>query len=579
MATILPKQAPLEDDHMPLSALDQANRQANVELPSEMSFAEEVRIERMDILWKVTFVGAFIVLWSAVVISGGGLLMSFELIAPAVLITLGCLLTRQFLITEHLEWAVWSYAIAVIVSVALAMSYGDDFAQDYTPFVFPLLLFIIGLMVPARHTVFMMFIVWGLALVMPAVAEGALTLPGSTLFALSLTLVSTGMSAQVSGELYAIAEWALENYRKERQTTYALFESREALQRSLLRQQALTQQIQQANEELEAARSAAEEAKQFRGQFLANMSHELRTPLNAIIGFSQTILDFPAMYDNVELPPQYRQDMNQILGSGKHLLAIINDILDLSKVDAGKLDLEVQPVDLAPIVKGVLSTAVGLVGDKGERVSLQKDIPDPLPVVMGDPLRVRQVLLNMYSNAAKFTDSGYIKLRIWVENGEVIFAVEDTGIGISEADKLTIFEEFRQGTAGRKKGRQGAGLGLAISQQLVRLMKGRLWFESVLGKGSTFYISLPQQVVDEEAEADTAEGEALPDGAASVKEVPADAAQAATQPTAPQAAELPKVTRSTPAGQQAVAPAASPAPAEQTTPAEQQKTVPADVSK
>jgi signal transduction histidine kinase len=221
------------------------------------------------------------------------------------------------------------------------------------------------------------------------------------------------------------------------------------------------------------------------------MSHELRTPLNAIIGFSQTMLDFPAMYDGVDLPNQYRQDMSQVLGSGKVLLNIINDILDLSKVDAGKLDLEIQPVDLEPIVKGVLSTAVGLVGDKGNRIELQRKLPDPLPMVLGDPLRVRQVLLNLYSNASKFTDSGYIKLSLWEEDGEVIFAVEDTGIGIAEAERTSIFEEFRQGTAGRKKGRQGAGLGLAISQQLLRLMNGRLWFESTLGKGSTFYFALP----------------------------------------------------------------------------------------
>jgi signal transduction histidine kinase len=228
------------------------------------------------------------------------------------------------------------------------------------------------------------------------------------------------------------------------------------------------------------------------------MSHELRTPLNAIIGFSQTMLDFPAMYDGTELPDQYRQDMNQILTSGKHLLNIINDILDLSKVDAGKLDLEIQPVDLGPVIKGVLSTAVGLVGDKATQVKLLRDTPDPLPMCLGDPLRVRQVLLNLYSNAAKFTDTGHIKFRLMVVNNEVVFGVEDTGIGIPEADRTGIFEEFRQGTAGRKKGRQGAGLGLAISQQLLRLMNGRMWFESTLGKGSTFYFSLPLYVAPSE---------------------------------------------------------------------------------
>jgi signal transduction histidine kinase len=309
--------------------------------------------------------------------------------------------------------------------------------------------------------------------------------------------MATGLSAQVSGELYAVAEWALENYRKERHMTMALFESREALEKSLLRQRALTEQLQEINQELEQARQTAEDAKNFRGQFLANMSHELRTPLNAIIGFSQTMLDFPDMYDGTELPGQYREDMTQVLSSGKHLLTIINDILDLSKVDAGKLDLDIQPVELGPVVKAVLATAVGLVGDKGKAIKLSRDFPDPMPMVLADPLRVRQVLLNLYSNAAKFTDKGYITLRIRREGQEVVFAVEDTGIGIADADRSTIFEEFRQGTAGRKKGRQGAGLGLAISQQLLRLMNGRIWFESRLGKGSTFYIALPVYAPDE----------------------------------------------------------------------------------
>jgi len=163
----------------------------------------------------------------------------------------------------------------------------------------------------------------------------------------------------LSGGLYGIAEWALDNYRKERQVKEQLFDTQQEVQRSFLRQKALAEQLQHTNEELESAREAAIEAKNFRGQFLANMSHELRTPLNAIIGFSETMLNFPMMYDNTPLPPAYKSDLNQIYTSGKHLLQLINDILDLSKVDAGKLDLEIEQVDLEPIFKGVLATAVG----------------------------------------------------------------------------------------------------------------------------------------------------------------------------------------------------------------------------
>jgi signal transduction histidine kinase len=432
-----------------------------INVPSEMTFAQEVRTDRLNLLWKMTLFVTTVLLWISVV--SGGVSNIVDLLAP-------------------------------MLAIGLAMLSGNRFAEEYAPFVFPMLVFVVGLMMAIRSTLIVMVMVFGVMLGFPAIARGTSGLEDSTLFALFLTILATGLSAQISGELFDIAEWALENYRKERRTTYALFESREALQKSLTRQQALTEQVQEANKQLEFSRKAEEEAKNFRGQFLANMSHELRTPLNAIIGFSQTMLDFPAMYDGVELPTQYRQDMTQILSSGKHLLTIINDILDLSKVDAGKLDLEIQPVDLAPIVKGILSTAVGLVGDKAMHVQLLRDLPDPLPMVLGDPLRVRQVLLNLYSNAAKFTDTGYIKLHVRTENNEVIFGVEDTGIGVAEVDRASIFEEFRQGTAGRKKGRQGAGLGLAISQQLLRLMNGRIWFESVLGKGSTFLFALPLYV-------------------------------------------------------------------------------------
>jgi len=488
------------------SAVDAAN------VPSQLTFAQEVRAERLSILWKVTLFASFMIWWVLIVISGGREMSYLAVLAPTGIVTLGCIGTGQFLKRERFNDAVWVYSLGAIIAIALTMGLADTFGEQYAPYIFPVLVFVVGLLMPMRDTFTMAAIVVGAAIAIPSAVHGELVFTNTTLFALILTGVSTALSAQVSGELYAIAEWALENYRKERQTTFALFESREALQKSFMRQQALTMEVQKANKELEVARKAEEEAKNFRGQFLANMSHELRTPLNAIIGFSQTMLDFPAMYDLVELPLQYRKDMTQILSSGKHLLNIINDILDLSKVDAGKLDLEIQPVDLGPVIKGVLSTAVGLVGEKADRVKLTRKLGDPLPMVMGDPLRVRQVLLNLYSNAAKFTDSGHIRLLVYAENDQVIFGVEDTGIGITDADKVSIFEEFRQGTAGRKKGRQGAGLGLAISQQLLRLMNGRMWFESVLGKGSTFYFALPLYVPKpDEAGSSSVDDENVPD--------------------------------------------------------------------
>jgi signal transduction histidine kinase len=196
------------------------------------------------------------------------------------------------------------------------------------------------------------------------------------------------------------------------------------------------------------------------------------------------------MYENVDLPDAYRNDMAQIYNSGKHLLQLINDILDLSKVDAGKLDLELESVELDGLFKGVLATAAGLVGEKP--IKLKRQTASALPRVRADSLRLRQVILNLMSNAAKFTDSGSITLGARNEGiGEVTIWVADTGIGIPPQDLEHIFDEFRQGQSGRKKGRAGSGLGLAISRQLLRLMGGDIWADSKLGQGSTFYFTIP----------------------------------------------------------------------------------------
>jgi signal transduction histidine kinase len=304
-------------------------------------------------------------------------------------------------------------------------------------------------------------------------------------FAILMTFLAAALAAQVSGELVQIAEWALFNYQRERRTTEALFENRQALERSLVRSQALSEELQETNSELEAARFAAEEAKHFRGQFLANMSHELRTPLNAIIGFSETMLRFPAMYDGITLPTAYEGDLSQIYNSGRQLLSLINDILDLSKVDAGKLELHLQRVEIGPIIESTLATAAGLLS--GKSIRLERNLPDVLPQVWADEGRIRQVLMNLYSNAVKFTDSGSITLTVRETGEGVLFSVKDTGMGIDPAYHEVIFEEFKQAnnSAGRDP-RSGSGLGLTISRQLLNLMGGRIWVESERGKGSAF---------------------------------------------------------------------------------------------
>ncbi len=248
----------------------------------------------------------------------------------------------------------------------------------------------------------------------------------------------------------------------------------------------LLEQITRANEELR-------ELDMLKRQFLANMSHELRTPLNSIIGFSRVMLkgiDGP-------LNDLQSQDLTTIYQSGQHLLGLINDILDLSKIEAGKMEIQPEYISLEEIIDGVMSSGRGLVKDKP--IQIFKEVESELPLVYGDPVRVRQVLLNLVANAAKFTHEGHIIIRAGrrpydPETGDpprVQIEVEDTGIGIAPEDMEKLFEPFSQvdGSTTRQAG--GTGLGLAISSQFIELHRGRMWVESDLGKGSRFYFTIP----------------------------------------------------------------------------------------
>ena len=233
-----------------------------------------------------------------------------------------------------------------------------------------------------------------------------------------------------------------------------------------------------------------QELDQLKSQFLANMSHELRTPLNSIIGFSRVILkgiDGP-------VTDMQHQDLTAIYNSGQHLLGLINDILDLARIEAGKMELNFEEVKLSEMVNSVLSTAKGLVKEKP--IQLLAKVPADMPAVRGDTMRVRQVMINLLSNASKFTDEGSITVETKVQIGpngkpEALINVIDTGPGISEEGQAKLFRAFSQvdGSATRKTG--GSGLGLSICANLVQLHAGRIGVSSAEGQGSTFWFTLP----------------------------------------------------------------------------------------
>jgi signal transduction histidine kinase len=471
--------------------LDDAKLNAPKSVPSNTDFATEVKTDRLRLLYRVTVFGALAVLLFVLTFGASRTInseFSVSLGLGVLALLAGCALTHVLLARENLDWAAWAYILGWLAMVGVLMYRGDDLARELLPFVSPILVFIAGLLITPAST----FVMGGLATAViigaPYLVTGSLSLTPHQIFTVVLMLLSALLSTQVSGELYQVTQWALMNYQRERKTNDELFEKRRELQLSLKRSEVLSETLQEANVELESAKRAAEEAKNFRGQFLANMSHELRTPLNAIIGFSETMLQFPIMYDDEPLPPAYERDLNQIYTSGRQLLHVINDILDLAKVDAGKLEVHFTAVDIVPLIQAAMSTTKGLIGAKP--IQLERDIPDDLPKVWADETRLRQVLLNLYSNAAKYTDEGTIRVTVRQLGDELQVAIRDTGIGIPEEYQGKLFQEFQQAGSGGRDPRSGTGLGLAISRQLLMLMGGRIWMESKVAEGSTFYFTV-----------------------------------------------------------------------------------------
>lgn len=376
-------------------------------------------------------------------INGGGLI-------GIVLITVSYFISR----TKYFQIAAYLIVFVPVIAVTAAVANSDSGITESSLIFMSLSVILSSLLLTSRDTivtgVFVVMFVIGLFSALPNQGIN----PSSII---TFTVVATGVMALIS----RIRERNLE-----------------ALE---LAQNQLKEQIQEA----ETARERAERSDQVKSAFLASMSHELRTPLNAIINFTRFVSKGtlgPVNEEQVET-------LDNVIISGKHLLNLINDVLDMAKIESGSLTLFVSDdVSIPEIIKEVSITGRALLDDKP--VELKTEVAGALPDIRGDHQRVRQIMLNIISNACKFTDEGHITISARQYADEIIVSISDTGRGIAKEDQAMVFEAFKQTTDGLRQG-GGTGLGMPITKNLIEAHGGTIHLESEPGKGTTFYIHLP----------------------------------------------------------------------------------------
>lgn len=301
--------------------------------------------------------------------------------------------------------------------------------------------------------------------------------------------VALGIGGIVRHAIHYLIEWYIYSYaqaqakvREAQQHRAQLYQLFQDLDRAYYR-------LDRANAQLVAARAAAEAVERFKTEFVTNVSHELRTPLNLIVGFTEMMTTSPESYDGVQLPGPYRSDINTVNRSAQHLLELVDDVLDLARIETGRLSLTRERVNLEWLLNDTISIVRDYITAKG--LELQLHVHDNIPDLWIDRLRIRQVLLNLLVNAARHTAQGFIRIELQRVDDEVMIRIRDSGQGIAKEDIERIWEEFRSTEQPYSEWHSGTGLGLPISRKFVELHHGRIGVESTLGQGTTFWITLP----------------------------------------------------------------------------------------
>ncbi len=382
---------------------------------------------------------------------------------------------------RHLGLAVGSYLLGLVLVVTLTSLALHSGAVLY---LYMLVVVIGATLTDPRIT-------WAMAVLCVVASLGlgrSQHLPAADVAAPVAFILLAGLASWLSSRrLYTALGWTLSMTREARKNAQQARQHRAEVRRVLKSLDEAYARLERANEALMFAREAADKAYGFKAEFVANVSHELRTPLNLIVGFSQMIATAPESYDGVPLPSGYRGDVMAIYRAARHLTDLINDVLDLSRIEAGRLPMNREAADLGEVIRDAADIVRGLADAKGVR--LEMDLAAGLPLVQLDTTRIRQVLLNLLTNATRFTDAGRIVVRAHLEGREVAVTVEDSGRGIPPDRIGRAFEGFSQLDEDRARG--GSGLGLAVSKRFVELHGGRMWIESTVGRGTTVGFALP----------------------------------------------------------------------------------------
>jgi len=352
--------------------------------------------------------------------------------------------------------------------------------------------------IPASLATLLLGGVWGVAIAAAAtlilVVSGeswSVTTDSLWLAALVILWFVEGLMLIAIHTVSLSIEWSTVHYRRMRDLLEEARDQRtemKQVQEDLLH---ANLELERLSERLAAMRQLAEEARKAKEEFVANVSHELRTPLNMIIGFSEMIGQSPDIYD-APLPPALLADIAVIRRNAQHLASMVDDVLDLSQLDAGRMALGKEWVSFPQIVQAATVAVQPLFETKG--LYLNTDVPDDLPPISCDPTRIRQVVLNLLSNAGRFTEQGGVTVRAQEEDRYLIVSVSDTGPGIASEDQKRLFEPFQQLDHSLSRQHGGSGLGLAISRRFVEMHGGKMWLESAVGVGTTFLFSLPLEV-------------------------------------------------------------------------------------